>query len=284
MSKLDRIEDPRTTRAREQYIGKEYEFNNGNTDIKMKVVDFDSYRKVTVQVGDTDIYIDTCMGNVKRGMVTNPFKENSPIAFTDPKYEYLNCIFRTNQGYLIRVLNCEDRDHVLYEFLDTCYQGVTAMHNILAGQVRNPYHRNKFGGFLGPDKTYRSDEFEWLYTIWTTFLMCYGEYITPNGLHKRDDTILNDDWYCYGDFAKWYMYYYSQLNPNFKYTIDVNLKLPFYSQFTGGKKFYGPSSCLLVPVELEKMIESQSSIKEAARYYKEQNALLDEAYNIIMNM
>ena len=283
MSKYDREEDPRTTRAREQYIGKEYNFNNGNTDVKMKVTEFKNYNEVVVQVGESDMYITADMNSIKRGMVLNPFKKNSPIAFTEPKYEYLNCIFKTNQGYTIRILNCEDREHVLFEFLETGGQDTATIHNILSGQVRNPYHRNELGGCLGPDKIYRNKEYRWLYKMWYSLLVRINKSKEFHNL-AYNDIILDSVWYCYSVFAQWYMNNFSQLNSNFKYAVDANLKFPMYSQFTGGRKLYGPSSCLLVPVDLEKMIESQSSIKEAARYYKEQNALLDEAYNIIMNM
>jgi hypothetical protein len=280
MSKHDRDEDPRTTKAREQYLGKEYSFNNGDPNIKMKVVEFDNYRKVTVQVGDTDTYITASMGDIKIGNVYNPFKENCPIGFTEPKYEYIGCVFRTNQGYFVKILSCEDRDHAVYEFLDSGYQDVTSIYNIINGQVKNPYHKNKFGGYLGPDKTYRKKEFEWVKKIWDSLLLRCAD------SKERHDVLIDIRWYCYGMFAQWYMYYYSQLSPEYKYEIDKDLKYPVYSQFTCGKRYYGPDTCILIPKELSSMlkVENHDNIKNAARYYKEQNALLDEAYNIIMNM
>lgn len=299
-------EDPRTTKAREQYLGKEFDFNNGNKDIKMKVIEFEDYSRVTVQVGDTDIYITTNMSNIRNGSLRNPFKENSPIGFIDPKYEYLNCLFRTNQGYLVRILNCEDREHTVYEFVDNGYQDNTKLYNILIGNVRNPFHINEFGGYLGTDKTYRHKKFKWLYTIWTTLLIRGGEgnreYYSKyhTGVHAYDDVMFDERWYCYSMFAQWYMFYYNQLNPEFKYGIDKDLKFPQYSKFTNGRKHYGPDTCLLIPQELNNMIEAADvranlendnvtlppdhPLKVTANFYRDNNGLLDEAYDIIMRI
>jgi hypothetical protein len=270
----------------------------------MKVVKFDNYANVTVQVGETDYYVTTRMGNIKAGNVHNPFRPNAPIGFTDPKYEFLGCIFKTNQGYYVRILNCEDRKHTLYEFIDNGYQDTTYLWNIFAGTVRNPYHRDKFGGYLGPDKTYRKDEYDWLYTVWKTLLIRgvaenKEYYLQYHNTHAYDDVLFDERWRCYGEFAAWYMYHYRQLNPGFDYSVDKDLKFPFYSQYTGGRRCYSPETCVLIPQTLNVMLTSPDvleclennrklpgnhKIKYYAEYLKEEEAISDEVYNIIMQM
>lgn len=247
-----------------EYIGQEFPFKKGDKRHKMKIVDIRSYQDATVQVGDTDILINCSMSSVKKGIVRNPFRENCPIGFMSNKDEYEGCIFRTNQGFNIQVIEYISIKEVRYRFLDTGYEDSTTMQNIIKGEVRNPFFVNKFGGYLGADKTYRSNKFKWLQNIWMMILIRGHE---PNreyyhkyhpGVVSYDNTFLDPVWLCYGNFAQWYMSELSKLAPG-DYEVDKDLLYSKYKYETNGKKCYSPKYCVLVPRNLNAYIEHMIS-------------------------
>ena len=145
------------------------------------------------------------------------------------------------------------------------------MQNIRKGEVKNPFARNAVGGFMGIDNLYCGDEFAWLNNIWYSMLVrATGkrrEYkLTANtylNAEAYNNVALDPKWFCYADFANWYMGYLSKLNcsDNVDYQIDKDLLYPYYSQFTRGRKCYSPFTCTLLPKSINVGIANFNSGK-----------------------
>lgn len=77
--------------------------------------------------------------------ISNPFPGNSPVYFNDPYKKYIGMYFKTNEQFLIKVIEYKGTSNITVQFQDeTGYVINTTMQNIKNGQVKNPYIRNQF--------------------------------------------------------------------------------------------------------------------------------------------
>ena len=252
--------DPRTIRFRNEYQDKHFFTKDGK--LEFKIIDARTYGDVDIQYIESGIIKNTKVGNIKNGL-PNPFagiagcrNGDCPIAFESPQYQYTGCVYITNQGYHILITRYDSYTDVYYKFLDGPheYEGKTTIQNIKKGQVLNPYHPNIFGGYIGPDKTYRNDSYDWLSNIWFLILSrlprsiaLFPERHTDSKIEAYSNTIIDRSWLCYGNFADWYMSIFKDLNPNYVYNIDKDLLFPYYAQYTDGQKCYSAMTCTIIP-------------------------------------
>lgn len=128
---------------------------------------------------------------------------------------------------------------------------------------------------------YNGDKYDWLRQRWmnilirancTEYYRSYHEYDTE----AYDNTYLDERWFCYNNFANWFMNTISKLNPNYNYDIDKDLLYPYYSNKTNGKKYYGSDTCLLIPHDLNVLISDSSIYDKTKEIYKLSSKLLED--------
>lgn len=302
MIKKENEIDPRTLACREKYEGKQYKTKGDTT---FTILQFNSAADVLIQFDGSDYQMHTSMYQINKG-IRDPFAK-SCIAFTDPKKQYEGGYVTTNQGYTVQVLEYRSSKEVVVKFLDNWgYITTVTLQNLRNGEVRNPFHPNKFGGFIGVGKfsteTY-SNKNNQVYRVWYSMLMrangseYYSKYHDyPTNVY--DDAFIDQCWFNFNLFAEWYTDEISKLNPVYEYEIDKDLMFPYYCNDTNGRKCYGPYTCILVPKELNKAIimnkfyksfksdqeftkyknERESRIKSLAEMYYRDGALSEKAY------
>jgi len=255
------MSDARTEKLINDYLGKKFMTKDGLEEIEIIAVR--SYGDVDIRFNPSGVTKNTKIGNIKMGL-SSPFfnpktKQISPICFKTPQQEFEGQIFNTNDGSQLIIYKYVNYNEVHYQFLDQFrYEGSTTLQNIKKGQVRNPYALNDVGGYLGIDMKFRTLEYDWLQNIWYLMLTRvagkreqYNQTKTSytNASAYRDIKI-DPSWYCYSSFANWYMINFEPLNKCTEYQVDKDLLYPYYSSLTQGKKCYAPSTCVLLPKEI----------------------------------
>lgn len=172
-------------------------------------------------------------------------KKTKPVLFDSYKSEYINTIWKTNEGYYIKIIDYRSSKYVDIEFI---YNGFK-IYNVLMsaiknGRVKNPFHRKINGGYIGFGPY--NDSTSKIYNVWDKMLTR----VTRNFqlYNKRSLSYANctvcEEWYNYQNFATWYDNYISSLNPNLynEYEIDKDIL-----QWNQEYKIYSPQTCCLVP-------------------------------------
>ena len=166
-----------------------------------------------------------------------------PIQIIDQKKFHEGSIYNTKFGGPLIVLEYIDKFNVKIKFLDQAgYETIANIDNILAGNVKNPFRLNRYGGYYGTGP-YTSVKYMHVYKVW-------------EGVLKRTNTIYNtqdcysnviicEEWRNFQNFADWYVKYVSILNPKYKYQIDKDIL-----QWNQEYKIYSPQTCCLIPDEL----------------------------------
>ncbi len=287
--------DPRTLRAKQEYEGKHFFTKDGEEEFE--IINLNSVADVTVRFINSGLIKHTNIGNIKMGL-PNPFAY-SCIAFDTIQHELLGNQYRTNQGYIVKIIKVDSKKDVWYQFQDEFgYIGCTTIQNIRKGQLRNPYHRNEFGGYLGVGN-YNGNEYRDLYNLWHSMLVrgtgARNKYEVYGDAQRYDNCAVCNEWLNYNIFAEWYMNYISRMNPEFAYEIDKDLLFPIYRKRTGGIKLYSPVTCVLVPHDLNIQFTNynkpgynkdniRKSIIQITEYYHSNGALDDNTYNAIRVM
>lgn len=288
--------DARTLRCKREYEGKHYWTKYGQVEFVIK--EFNCAADVTIEFIPSGLIKKTNMGNINMGL-PNPFPGNACIAFDTLEHEFLGCIYKTNQGDLLRIINIPSKREVTYQFMDNFgYIGTTTIQNIRNGQVRNLYHMNEFGGYLG-ETPYSGKQHKDLYNIWHSMLVrgtgarskyeCKGYYSSSQ---YYNTAAICQEWRCYAFFAEWYVSNISKLNPNISYEIDKDLLYRFYKSYTNGFKLYSPATCVLIPRDLNIQIANynrpgydkdkiRESIIDQTEYYYKNGAMSNNTYNAI---
>lgn len=257
------MEDPRTIRARQEYEGKTFLTKDGKCEVH--ILKFNSGDDVVVEFNHSGLIKHVKMSNIRTGLA-NPFA-NSVVAFDTLEQEFVGNVYRTNSGFFIKIIAIQDKGHVTYQFMDEFgYIGTTTMQNIKKGQVRNPYERNKFGGYLGVGD-YNGDAYDWLYNIWHNLIVrgtggratYYSKDFKCNELYEN--TMVCEEWLCYNTFAHWYITNISKMNPNYSYEIDKDILFPYYHTQTNDVKLYSPRTVVLIPHDLNVTIANISRHK-----------------------
>ena len=301
----------RTADCKAKYEGKEYYTTDQQA--KFVIKQFNAANDVIIEFPGVPggLEMRKSIYQLNQG-IPNPFPGNSPVYFNDPYKKYIGMYFKTNEGFLIKVIEYKGTSNVTVQFQDeTGYVTNTTMQNIKNGQVKNPYVRNQFGGYLG-ESIYVNNkkEYEWLYRRWYNMIIrgTNNEYYLK--YHGSDttcyeNTTIDPVWLNYSNFATWYMYHVSMLNPNYDYEVDKDLLYRFYAKKTNNMKCYGPNYCVLIPHDLNNKLQLSSSkkgitsgsrgtyqaginkpskeLKEAADFYYKEGAITQQVYNIIIN-
>jgi predicted transport protein len=122
------------------------------------------------------------------------------------KYNLINTIYKTNEGYNIQIIDYINKDNVVIKFCDFPVTKVCTMQNIVNGQIKNPYHKSVLNiGYFGiGDYTSRlNGEKTLYYTKWISMMnRCYSD-----NVHKVEKTYekceVYEGWHNFQNFAKW---------------------------------------------------------------------------------
>lgn len=297
--------DARTLKAKQKYEGNMYFTSDGKERFIVKKFNSGSDIEILFPDAVPPLIMHKSSHEFSRG-IKNPFA-NSCVHFDDLKLAYEGCQFLTNEGYLLTVIEYNGTSNVRYRIEDWAHhEGVTTMQNIRKGQVHNPYHVNKFGGYEGVSKYVgNKTDYESYYRVWYNMLIRANDtayYLEYHGSNTAayDNCTIDPAWLCFSNFAEWYDSKLAGLNPEVKYELDKDLLYRFYSSETNGMKSYGPRYCVLIPHELNNKLQffnanlemtkeerdayAKSVVKEYANKYYSIGALDPEVYNIIMNL
>lgn len=284
--------DIRTERCKKEYEGKHYFTRDGKEEFV--VINYNAASDIEIEFINSGFRKKTTLGNINNRL-PNPFTSNSPIAFEDPLKAMIGCYFRTNQGYLIRIIGGTNLSNLSYQFQDEFgYIGQTTIRNIRKGEIRNPYHRNECGGYIGVGAYKASGP---LYKLWYSMISrgtgVKSKYSGFDNLYK--DSMVCNEWLNFNMFADWYTKAISKKNPNYQYIIDKDLLFPLYKNQTNNIKLYSPTTVVLIPKDLSLNIFNLNSsiekynyclhtILELSEKYKNDNAISSKCYNAIQSI
>lgn len=313
--------NPRTIRSQNEYVGKV--FKCSNSDQEFVIEEFISYKEVKIYfLGTLGTRRTVTMNDIEKGIM-DPFTcftsnkgtdKNCPLCWTEdctPEQKYLGLQYRTNEGYIVEIIAYNGTSDVTVRFLDQSnYIAHTTMQNIKKGQIHNPFKINKFGGYegIGP---YKTREYEAVYRRWYNMLMRADQvyYNSHRGTNAKgvinptdaySNLMISPQFLCYNIFADWFVKEMSQLNPKYDYDIDKDALYHKYKNFTGGRKCYGPDTCIIIPHTLNSMMCDKDNgyyrpkynidynqnkinrIREATENFYIEKALTKKSYDAMM--
>lgn len=170
-----------------------------------------------------------------------------PVEFESTNHAYKNSIWKTNEGYNVKVLNYIDKYNVVIQFEDGFIMTVS-LAALRAGSIKNPFKPNKHGAYFGyGDYTKR-----YHIKIYTTWSNIFKRLDVENQINNSRNNVYKnvsicEEWYNYQNFAQWYDIYISSLNPDLydEYQIDKDIL-----QWELEYKIYSPQTCCLVPKQI----------------------------------
>ena len=147
-----------------------------------------------------------------------------------------------NKGTLMKIIKYKNKRNIVVEFQDEYKARVsTQYNNFKIGNVKNPYDKNEYGGYVGEGKykIWENKKATKSYTCWTNILKrCYDPYIL-NKYPTYIDCYVCDEWLCFQNFAKWHEENYYEVE-NCKMNLDKDILVK-------GNKIYSPETCIFVP-------------------------------------
>jgi len=182
----------------------------------------------------------------------------------------INEVYITNEGYKIQIIDYVDTKNVLIKFVDRPEVQIwSTLQNIKNGQIKNPYHPSVYNhGYYGVGQyTARKDNVKTEeYIKWfSMFVRCYDE-----SYQEKQPTYIgcsiSEEFWNFQNFAEWY-------NKN-KYECSYPLELDKDFLYEGNK-IYSPSTCCLIPKEINNLINYKRRDFEAMKklYDKYKNEL-----------
>ena len=184
--------------------------------------------------------------------------------------EFLSGIYLQNCGDSLRVLKRVGKDkasRALYEceFLTYPCKVISTKSHILEGKVYNYYIPNKFGCYFGVGK-YTTSNSKNIHSMWTNiFRRCYDKNDIYYCNYGAKDITVCEEWKCFQNFAAWYEENSSWNTNNYFLEIDKDILS------NRDNKIYSPSTCLLIPSEINKFLVGfslTSGIEERCGHFR----------------
>jgi hypothetical protein len=179
--------------------------------------------------------------------------------------------FMSNLGGEFEIVQKIDSERSLVKFLDEHGYSVVVQHcSIRSGFVKNLYAPALFGvGYFGvgeykcrhgsaADGAMQTPE----YNAWLNMLQrCYySKYVSRvEGAECYDDVIVCDEWLNFQNFAKWWV---EKSNLCRSLGIKANLEKDIFAD-KGVTKVYSPSTCCVVPSEINAFFIGESRVKKS---------------------
>ena len=176
-----------------------------------------------------------------------------PFRCSNGKEFYTGLHFWTNEGYLIKIIEYYNEFNVLIEFLYNGYRQYNTIHAIKEGAVKNPYHINIYGGYVGVGEYSRSMHKK-AYSTWRSMLCrntLEGQLSNRKNASYSNCAVCNE-WYNFQNFASWFIKYIDNLNPWLydDYQLDKDIL-----QWNQSYKLYSPDTCCIVPSKINACLD-----------------------------
>lgn len=296
---------------------------------------------VTEYNGSTDVRIIFPFSGIEQRITLNTIKNSNrkkmdpfyrengahkPFVFKNKEDEFIGRQYINMSGDPFKIIAYRTYMDIDVQFLVEPYyirEHVTIKMAEM-GNIKNPYHRNVSGGYIGENNIYASKEYVWLNQIWDSMVLRGNDHkrfkeLSNYNTDCYDNTFVSAEWLEYPVFATDYLNKLSKLNPNVKYELDKDLLYPFYKDKTNGMKCYSNATTVLLPAEInstfirldpnrsftririnkrngnryieyqyyriDRIIDSLENYwKEKIQYYLNIGALLSETYEILENL
>lgn len=276
---------------------------------------------VTEYNGSTDIRIVFPFSGIEQRITLNTIKNSNrktmdpfyrqngaqkPFVFKNKEDEFVGRQYINMSGDPFKIIAYRNYMDIDVQFLVEPYyirEHVTIKIAEL-GNVKNPYHKNLSGGYIGENREFASKEYLWLNQIWDSLIIrghdherfkkLNQKYKNPNySSDTYDNTFVAEEWFEYPVFARDYLAKLSQLNPNVKYEIDKDLLYPFYKDKTNGMTCYSNETTVLLPAEInisflplnpyKKCIRIRTNKKTGSQHIEYQYYKVDNFINSLEN-
>ena len=176
------------------------------------------------------------------------------MAVNNKRENRLGETFKTDEGYIIKIVDYIDANNVVIEFCDEYKTRVTTRYDVCRkGNIRNPFHNSVCGvGYIGLSKdgskptssvnNKKTREYE----LWHRMVSrCYSEYELKRKPSYRGCMVC-ERWHCFANFLEDLPFiegYELWLNnPNQRIALDKDIK-------GSGCKIYSLETCVFVTVQ-----------------------------------
>jgi len=157
-------------------------------------------------------------------------------------------LFKTNEGYDIKVLKKLNNDYREVEFLNTNHPNIIVkLCNLKKGAISNPYHKSILNvGYMGIGK-YNCKDYQKIYNCWRDMIRRCYEDTEKNPTYNNVEVY--DNWFNFQTFAKWF-------EENFPYhlsNITIQLDKDLLQQNIKNK-IYSSNTCVFLPRSVNNFI------------------------------
>ena len=240
-----------TEQAKLIYEGKHFITNSGREIVILKYI---SYQNVLIEFLCSGFKTFTNIYSIEHGTIEYPF-EKSFVAFTDNKYKFEGSYFKTNKGYIVKVLAYNSISDIDIVFLCDGYKTKVTAQNLEKGQISHPFEPNNLGGYRGVE-TYRMNvKQDKRYFKWKRIL-------SKN---------ICENWKCFDNFYNW-INQFPIIYSGLEYKINCSIFR------TNNEGLYSPETCIVVPADMDRLITKGNARNKYYNIYRDQIINLAEMY------
>ena len=163
-------------------------------------------------------------------------------------------------GYEFVIIEYNNNKDVWVEFQDKYRARVHTIYEwCKKGRIKNPYHPNTYGGYIGQGKYKSKDEQGNLtkcYEDWYNLLKRIGNKVNNSRSLAYEDAILVEEWYNFQNYAEWW---YAN-----KYDVEGETMCVDKDILNKGNKIYSPDTCIFVPERINMLFIN--TLKKGRKY------------------
>lgn len=197
-----------------------------------------------------------------RGQVRN--NPNCPVKVFDYAKFYNGTIWTNGVGDKCKIIDYQNARNVYIQFLDE-YGAIrkVGLTDLSRGKAFNPYHKNKYGGYIGEGEYTRKSSISKVENLWYTMLTrVFGLSENNRNYEFYQNVSVDESWLNFQNFATWYYSYISQVNYNESFQLDKDIY-----QWESDNKIYGPNTCCVIPKEINEYLPSISVTRKTKNNY-----------------
>lgn len=159
-------------------------------------------------------------------------------------------------GDYAKIIKYNDSLDIIVQFQDEFgYTCKAEYWNFKKGHVRNPYHKNSYGGYIGVGKynVSKNRKGTYIYDAWIRMLERSKSTDFKNRFPAYQNVDCCDEWLCFQNFAEWYENHY--------YEVDGQSMEVDKDWIKCGNKIYCPDFCAIVPSIVNSCILNHFKVK-----------------------
>lgn len=153
-------------------------------------------------------------------------------------------IYPTRRDGDIEIRVVLNKDEIVVKFVNTGFFTLTTKSNICSGRVKDKLKPQLYGvGYIGIGniQSTESEDAQRAYRKWVAMLSrCYDPKSTSYVRYGGAGVEVCKEWHSFQNFANWYLSYKHKMP---EWHLDKDL-------FSKGKKLYSPSTCCVIPKEI----------------------------------